>query len=156
MSVYVANGLTQEQQSTIEVLMRWDLTKPKRYLIQREGITPAEADRLEIEYKKFQALNVLYGDSKDVKFPISGPVDKMWHTHLMYPGNYVGMCMATKGALINHLPTTSEEERLALSGHYLNSTLPTLERLFGPRDEEMWPADAQICWCCCGSSEDQF
>ena len=145
MQLLTTQGLTHEQGAKVATLMGWDLSKPVALLMDRKGITPEDACKMESEYRRYQTLNTLYPQQR---FPISNAVDEMWHAHLLFTRDYDAMSLATRGSFIHHHPTVNEAERVSLEPAYYNGTLPALEALFGPVDPVMWPASDQICWSC--------
>ncbi len=136
-------------QDLIGAAMAVDLTLPVNYLVSREGMDRVEAERTAVEYRRYLAINAMFPGQK---FPISTPVDRIWHTHLLFTVPYHDMSTQLFGGYFHHLPTTSENERKALEPQYFEGTLARYEELFGTPSEEYWPKESgAICWSCSGA-----
>lgn len=80
----------------------------KPFVDANPELTPA---RLE-EYIRFLILKVLVDDTSivGVKLSPSGPVDEIWHNHMLLPRHYADVCailLGEKNALIEHSPRTA-------------------------------------------------
>lgn len=123
-----------------ETIMQWDTTFPRRFLIEREGADPRFVERLEEEYKRFQALRALY-PNRD--FPVSEPVDKFWHAHVLCTRDYEEMGNAV-GHPLHHTPLLDEEERIIVGREY-PMTLSLYQKHFGEPPADLWPPNQYIC-----------
>lgn len=139
--------LAQTQQQKISGMLAWDLTRPKQFLVVRQGFDPGHVEEMEQEYKRYMALVVTRPDQK---FPISNAVDELWHAHLLFTDDYRKMSDQFRGSYIDHVPTLSEEERAALEPDYFDGTLQAYCEVFGEKPpENFWPLDSgSICWSC--------
>lgn len=61
------------------VVITWDLSRVKAYMIDKGLSKLDEIDQLEEEYKRFLMMSLSHEEG--VAIPISRPVDQMWHTH---------------------------------------------------------------------------
>lgn len=135
-----------DTQLNLELLSRWDTSKVRRYLLRNDLATEDEVTDLELEYKKFLAVNFL---NPGVALPVSKPVDKMWHAHVLFTLDYARMCEMVAGRFLHHKPSESEGELHRLRENYLKNTLPLLRERFGELDERFWPTDGAICYSPC-------
>ncbi|MEK7564590.1 MAG: hypothetical protein AAB510_03455 [Patescibacteria group bacterium] len=114
-------------------------------------MSPVEADELAVEYTRFLQI---CATNMEVRFPVSAQVDEFWHAHMLYSKEYREMCEEVFGALFNHNPVTSEEQRLLLMPDYINNTLPTYERMFGQEpSQKFWPKAGPNAAICTGDSD---
>jgi len=75
----------------------------------------------------------------------SDPVDRMWHTFLLFTKDYKQFCEENLGMFINHEPFEN-----AAPGTYLE-TRAFAEAYFGRLDEQLWSVDAKAdCSSGCG------
>lgn len=118
----------------VQAALSWNLDAPMAYLVQ-EGQEKGHVQRMADEYRRFIGL---IAANPGVGFPISGMVDPMWHTHLMFNGDYARMCQAVVGRLIEHNPVVSEQDRLKLAPAYQERTLKTYERMYGEKPSTKW------------------
>ncbi len=126
--------------------MSWDVTKPKQYLIKKEGFAQEHVDTIETEYKKFLAATAIFSDSY---MPVCRDVDLLWHAHILFTKDYRRMEKECVGAAIDHMPALTEEDSARLVDAYVQNTLPALKKIFGEDlDMEIWAPDAQVCKCC--------
>jgi hypothetical protein len=122
----------------------WDLSRVREYLINRGHMESARADMLIREYRRFMMLLV---DHPGEMIPIAGPVDEVWHTHVLFTREYHTFCMATMGEYIHHAPTISDEEANRLLGSYKDNTLRLYRETFGPIDHTIWSENNAVCGC---------
>lgn len=130
----------------VSKVLGWDLTKPKQFLVNRQGMDPVHVQDLEREYKRFLALRLLDLDAG--KFPISNTVDEIWHAHILYTEDYARMGTEVFGRPVHHLPAVTDAERDALEPYYHNNTMRVYREHFGKPDPIFWPEHGDICWSC--------
>lgn len=97
-----ANKKTPEQM--VEAVFALNLGPIKFKLMDKKegyGWTREEADRHELEYKRFLALVAKYPD--DVITPDTN-VDKFWHGHILDTMKYAEDCQAVFGYFLHHFP----------------------------------------------------
>ena len=135
---------TSAVQHQIAAVEKWDMAQEKRYMVNKFGITPERADRLETEFKRYLVLCAIHNDS----FPISKPVDEIWHVALLDHVKYAGL-EESAGRRFIHRMTLSAEDDQALLPLYHSRTLPRYMAEFGESaNEELWPRDHCVCTCC--------
>ena len=128
----------------VETLMGWDIEKPKTFLVSRQGIDLDYVERLEVEYKRYISLMVFHPNTS---FPISVPVDSLWHAHLLFTRDYAELSSQIGYSMLHHTPTMTEEERDALEPHYFQGTLARYREHYGEPPKDLWPSDkGSICW----------
>jgi hypothetical protein len=145
MCVMVATAVTNDEK--LLIIRDWDLSKPKQFLVVRQGFDPQEVEEMEREYKRYMCVVALNPESK---FPISNAVDELWHAHILFTSDYNALGDALRHGYIHHIPTLNEEERAALEPQYFSGTLERYRRLFGEEPpQKYWPSDSgSICWSC--------
>ena len=104
------------------------------------------------EYARFIVLKTRAHDTSNVPtLSPSGPVDAVWHAHMLVPRSYVAMCRALAPFVVSddvdfdvfaHDPATANDVG-ARAARYV-ATLRAYELTFGPGsiDAELWPAEA--------------
>jgi len=130
-------------QNQVNAIIAWNLDAEKRYMVNKKGVKTEEANDLEEEFKKYLILCAVHRDS----FPISKPVDEIWHVSLLNPVNYAKMETAAGRRFIHNM-TLSEEEDQGLLPLYHSRTLPRYEKLFGAPAVRYWPREQCVCTCC--------
>ena len=137
-------SLGKAKQTQVEAILAFDMAQERRYLTNRYNISPDRAEQLEKEFKRYLVLCAIYGDS----FPISKPVDELWHVALLDPVKYARLEQTADRRFI-HRMTMSEDEDVALLPLYRERTLPRYEIVFGEKpDQEFWPPNHCVCLCC--------
>lgn len=89
---------------TIAAIFALDLDAIKFKLMDKEdgyGWTREEADRQELEYRRFLALNAKYPDEAIVP---SRNVDRFWHAHILDTMKYAEDCDKVFGHFLHHFP----------------------------------------------------
>lgn len=114
--------------SYIGRLSGWDLSSVKTYLVEKGLYEALEVDVVEIEYKRFIALALSYGD-----VPVSEYVDTFWHTHLLFTEDYSQMCDFVAGKFLHHRPKNLDE-----AAHEKRDTVALYTAHFGEPDATMW------------------
>lgn len=69
---------------------------------------------LRAAYTEFMVLKVLNKDTKLATLTLSptGPVDQVWHKHMLCPQDYQDFCNRLCGHVIEHDPSTAENQAL--------------------------------------------
>ncbi|MFZ1735771.1 MAG: hypothetical protein WAU31_02465 [Candidatus Moraniibacteriota bacterium] len=120
----------------------WDISLAKKFLAEREGFDCQAVEEMSEEYKRFISLCAVHA-TREMPLPISDRVDPLWHAHILYTDDYVGMSRHLGVSYLHHAPA-SGDELAALEPHY-NRTLALYEQNFGKPSEKYWPPFAQIC-----------
>lgn len=64
------------------------------------------------EYGRFLLMKVMLNDTEDIesiRLSPSGPVDQVWHAHMLIPQHYVSTCDSLCGHVIVHHPKTEND-----------------------------------------------
>lgn len=132
-------------QETKKIVSEWDMNSVRKYLVRNEGLSFEETGPLETEYKRYLILRSLYQDV--LSFPMSKPVDGMWHAHILHTRDYEKFERAV-GCRLHHNPCVSDEELLELEAPYIENTMRMYKEVFGEEpDERYWPTEGQMCIC---------
>lgn len=97
-----------------------------------------------IEYARFIVLKRLQNDvDPPPKLSPSGPVDVIWHAHMLLPQDYAPMSVAVfgPGKYMYHDPNTANDTIRA--DRYL-LTIGMYESIFGRVDAKMWPHEPDV------------
>lgn len=96
---------TLSRRGSLAAIDALDLEKIKMKLMlpvpEGKGWTEAEADVAEKWYKRFLALMVKYPDETHVP---NGPIDAVWHAHILDTRKYAHDCEIIFGEFIHHYP----------------------------------------------------
>lgn len=130
----------------LAVLRDWDLSGPKAFVREDLGLAPAYLDRLEVEYKRFVELKLRF---PDLDFPVSTPVDPLWHAHMLHTRDYISFSMAVRGNYLHHVPAMDAAAKARLFPTYMARTITKYREVFGEPDPMFWPTDGTICVASC-------
>jgi len=101
------------------------------------GHSEAELDTMEIEYRKFLALQLTCPEADIVPCKI---VDEMWHRHILDTAAYRRDCEAIFGRFLDHFPyfgMRDEQDAQALNDAYVD-TLERYRDAFGEPPADTW------------------
>jgi len=125
-----------------------DLSNVRMKLADAEegaGLPISRIDRMEVEYRKFLALQLMHPGEDIVPCEI---VDEMWHRHILDTAAYRKDCDAIFGQFLDHFPyfgMRGEADAQALNDAY-SETLARYEDAFGEPPADTWIAsDAASC-----------
>lgn len=125
-----------------------DLSNVKMKLADPEegpGLDSDEIELMELEYRKFLALQLMYPEAAIVPCEI---VDEMWHRHILDTAAYREDCETIFGHFLDHFPyfgMRGEEDAQALNDAYAE-TLERYEAAFGAPPADTWiSSDAAKC-----------
>lgn len=108
--------------------------EPQPFLLEKfaseEGITVDEARDTFEEVKRF----LLLGSIVDASPAPSLPIDRMWHSFILFTKDYAEFCTKT-GGFIHHRPLPQTDP----AQPPLEPTLALMEAAYGPRSERLWP-----------------
>ena len=108
-----------------------------RRLARENGWSPAFADRVMAEYRRFAYLAVVAGH----EVTPSDEVDQAWHLHLTYTRHYWGDFAKMLGTPLHHGPTRGTGgDKIRYEDNYA-ATLASYEREFGEQPPaDIWPS----------------
>lgn len=101
------------------------------------GLPVHQIDLMEVEYRKFLALQVMHPGEDIVPCEI---VDEMWHRHILDTAAYREDCDAIFGQFLDHFPyfgMRGEADAQALNDAYAE-TLERYENAFGAPPVDTW------------------
>ncbi|WP_299851643.1 hypothetical protein [uncultured Roseovarius sp.] len=84
----------------IERAMAFPLDKVIYRYRQETGLSKSEAQRHERELKRFLALSA----AAERGYGMRGPIDKLWHTFILFTHIYENFCNKLGGGFIHHYP----------------------------------------------------
>lgn len=107
---------------------------------------PAIDPLLVEEYKKFLVLKVANDDTRieGLKLSPSGPVDEVWHSHMLLPRHYVDVCsmlLQRSGAVIEHCVLTAQQPERP---NRYATTLKLYEKFWGKPPQKYWPEEKAV------------
>jgi hypothetical protein len=70
------------------------------------GLSKAEAERHEVELKRFLALSAM----AERGYGMRGPIDKLWHTLILFTHIYENFCNQVAGRFLHHYPNVKGYE----------------------------------------------
>jgi hypothetical protein len=114
----------------------------REFLVNREGYSMEQAEKMEDEYKRFMAICAVHA-TRENPLPISGAVDPFWHAHILHTYSYAEMSGLLGSKYFHHVPA-SGDDLIALEPGY-NKTLEIYNENFGIPSKEFWPEFGQIC-----------
>lgn len=127
----------------IDRTMRFDFSPVcKRYLLDHRG-TMEEARRIERELKRFLVLRAL---NPSIHYGMTGKVDDMWHTFILFTRDYARFCKEIAGTFLHHDPGVEIDARAAdgFRTSYAN-LFKDYWALFGENPPaSVWPTLAEI------------
>ena len=91
----------EQLESALDLVKELDFTMLKTKLCRDEKLTPEYVDELEDMYRKFLALNIRYQGRKICP---TGPIDMMWHAHILDTRAYANDCERLFGSMLHHFP----------------------------------------------------
>ena len=97
----ISAGQISAKLDIIERAMRFDLTVVVARYASDHNVEASVAEETERELRRFLALSAI----SDEPLGMRGPVDKLWHTFLLFTRPYAKFCSDVAGAYIHHTPT---------------------------------------------------
>jgi hypothetical protein len=145
----IAEKLPQATRERVAKLANWKLSSASRRAQRDFGWTGSQRRAAELAYRRFLALIAI--DREGTFGMVQGPVDAVWHSHILDTMDYERMCREVFGSMVHHCPRDGSGKGQDGSA-YKDKTLPALRRVFGVRAGRMWPVDAaaDATSKCCG------
>lgn len=125
-------------------VFRWDLAAILCLTAARNGWRAAYALEVELEYRKFIYVSVKYPGEK---LGMCGPVDQLWHDHILHTRDYVEFCRVLSGQYLHHVPTGESSGDASA----YQRTLALIEQDFDVVNWNVWPAVGASETDCCSS-----
>jgi len=106
----------------------------KRY-DDEEELSLAAAREHEQELKRFLALCAM---NPETHYGMKGPIDKLWHTFIIFTRDYHLFCREVAGRYLHHEPTDEEAKRAGDSGESYKRFLNDYRIHFGEPPAHLW------------------
>jgi hypothetical protein len=113
-----------------------------RRLVAEAHLRVAEASIHVQEYLRFLELKAIHEDWMAEKLSPSGPIDRVWHLHILDTIRYKQECIAACGKMIHHNPDGPREENR--QKRYQATLTGYCDRFGVTPPAELWPADDGI------------
>lgn len=125
-----------------EIIQKWNLDRVRARVLRDTDLTSEEVEARIREYRNFLTLLASFAGT----FPVSKPIDVVWHTHMLFVEDYEALSkQITDVGRISHVPTLTDEDEAALLPLYQERTLPALARYFGDVNPALWPRNHCVC-----------
>lgn len=100
-----SQALVAQDEQLVEALRKVDsVVFPDMFrqkLMTEQGWTSEQYEEAVDLYRKFLALNIRFPEKKICP---TGPVDALWHAHIVDTRAYAGDCYALFGGMLHHYP----------------------------------------------------
>lgn len=130
-----------DDQAMRQAVIAKAITFPMKPVVERyakDADVPIEVAReYEQELKRYLALCAL---DQTACYDMYGPVDKLWHTFLMFTQQYAAFCQSVAGRFLHHVPSTETDKRNGKNRERYRRFLETYREEF--REEppaHIWP-----------------
>ncbi len=150
------SGLPQGRREIVDAAMAFPMHHILKRYMKDENLTREVALEHERELKRFLAICAI---NPDRMIGMSGRIDELWHTFLMFTWDYHEFCSSIAGRYIHHSPR-DESEDIQLGRAAYRNFWNAYEAAFGESPPaHLWPAllskDGDLTACtgsgCCGS-----
>jgi len=144
----------KKSEVTESPVMSYNMTRVRRYLVEKKDMDEAMVDRMMAEYRRFIEIRLNF---PEVSIVPSELVDEVWHTHILFSKDYFRFCdVVNHGEYIHHNPFLSGDN--LIGDPSIRNTLTYYRQLYGKPDQEIWPtssaAGCETASCGKCSSED--
>ncbi len=123
------------------IILDWDVSIMKRFMVEKGIYTAQEIDAAELEYKRWLNLNIMY---RPLAVPISEKIDAFWHVHILFTQDYTAMSYAATGSYIHHRPSILDDAN-ELKTSFAGNTLALYRAHYGEPNPVFW--DNVMCTC---------
>jgi hypothetical protein len=137
---HVWRALQNAVRQSLTKLDSWDLDFVRERLL-RKGYDQFHASDLVQEYRHYLALLVL---SPGRSHTLAGPVDQVWHEHILHTREYDHFCYSVFGRFVHHSPSSLDDSPKT-GGAYLD-TVEELRLFFTDFAAHAWP-DQSVTFC---------
>ena len=128
--------------SVVQQILAQDLSFVKEKFIADHPNLKSRSDALLLELKRWMALCLI---NPQKVYSMRGPVDKMWHTFILFTHDYRRFCY-TYGAFVHHFPELpSDRDEADENGiNYYEVFLADYRQEFGKVDHSIWPLASDL------------
>jgi hypothetical protein len=96
---FISTSQAKESVYGLEKIWDYDLSSMSRqFLLDNESLSADEVEQIELEYRHFMYLKVLYAEA----LKPSIMVDEYWHNHILNTADYSNFCDEIAGEYIHH------------------------------------------------------
>ena len=134
----IRERLAVDAKVRLDGIVSWNLKSVTRRAQMKNGWSRSKRRSAERGYRQFLALIAI--DPNQSLGMAQGPVDEVWHEHLLHSRDYQMMCSNIFGQMIHHSPNPVGRESRSKDS-YVSTTLPALRRTFGVRPGTTWPTE---------------
>jgi hypothetical protein len=119
----------------IETAMSFPMDDLLRKYCMEHSLPIETAREHEREIKRFLALSVI---NSSTKYVMSGPMDELWHSFILFTKKYQEFCYVVAGHYIHHLPSVPNDKPIDFGGYM--QLLQDYQVLFGEEPPtQYWP-----------------
>jgi hypothetical protein len=119
----------------IETVMSFPMDDLLRKYCMEHSLPIETAREHEREIKRFLALSVI---NSSTKYVMSGPMDELWHSFILFTKNYHEFCYLVAGHYIHHVPSVPNDKPNDFRGY--TQLLQDYKVLFGEEPPtQYWP-----------------
>ncbi len=131
----VNNSKQGNKATIIENAMSFPMDDLLRKYCMEHSLPIETAREHEREIKRFLALSVI---TSSTKYVMSGPMDELWHSFILFTKKYHEFCDLVAGHYIHHVPSVPNDKPTDLRGY--TRLLQDYKVLFGEEPPPLyWP-----------------
>jgi hypothetical protein len=112
-------AINEAQLAALKALESYDLTPVRDRLIRRTGMLPRWAGEAIYEFRRYLALRLLINRPINM---LSGDVDEVWHTCLLFTRLYADLCQQVFGHFVHHDPELDDNMNRAAAWREFEET----------------------------------
>ena len=135
MTNQVNNSRQDNKTKVIETAMSFPMDDLLRKYCMEHALPIEAAREHEREIKRFLALSVI---NSSTKYMMSGPMDELWHSFILFTKKYHDFCYLVAGHYIHHTPSIPNDKPNDFGGYM--QLLQDYKVLFGEEPPtQYWP-----------------
>ena len=120
----------------------WDLSSVRGRTAARVGWDLPYSLDVETEYRRFIFISAKY---RSERLGMGGPVDEIWHDHILDTYAYSEFCRSIAGRFLHHAPSFAEGR----DNSRYSRTIDLVQLHFGEVNWRIWPkVEAGLTNCC--------
>ena len=135
MTIQVDDRKQGNKAKIVETAMSFPMDDLLKKYCMEHSLPIETACEHEREIKRFLALSVI---NYSTKYVMSGPMDELWHSFILFTKKYHEFCYLVAGHYIHHAPSVPNEESIDFRGYI--QLLQDYKVLFGEEPPpQYWP-----------------
>ena len=135
MTNQVNDSKQDKKTKIIETAMSFPMDDLLRKYCMEHSLPIETAREHEREIKRFLALSVI---NSSTKYVLSGPMDELWHSFILFTKKYHEFCYLVAGHYIHHVPSVPSDKPNDFGGYM--QLLQDYKVLFGEEPPtQYWP-----------------